>query len=180
MAAIMLDIETLSTRPDAIVLTLGAVKFDPFSDEIDIENGLYMKLDVDAQSAVNRHVQEDTLKWWSQQDTVVFEDAMSEGDRLSIDEFTARLNKFVVGAKDLWSQGSFDFVILENLYHQFGKPVPWQFWQLRDSRTLFGVCGDPREKGRKDAHNSLMDSYYQAIGVQQVYENLKEYIQPKK
>ena len=27
---IMLDIETLATSPDAVVLTFGAIKFDPF------------------------------------------------------------------------------------------------------------------------------------------------------
>jgi hypothetical protein len=38
---------------------------------------------------------------------------------------------------------------------------------------LFGTHGDPREKDRKAAHNALMDCYYQARGVQQIYKNVK-------
>ncbi len=29
----MIDLETLSTRPDAVVLTLGGIKFDPYTDQ---------------------------------------------------------------------------------------------------------------------------------------------------
>jgi len=43
-------------------------------------------------------------------------------------------------------------------------------WQVRDSRTLFGVHGDPRDKGAKGAHNALIDCYYQAQAVQQIYK----------
>jgi hypothetical protein len=28
---IMLDLETLGTRPDCVILTLGAIKFDPYT-----------------------------------------------------------------------------------------------------------------------------------------------------
>jgi hypothetical protein len=66
----------------------------------------------------------------------------------------------------------FSIIILENLYRQMGRPTPWQFWQIRDSRTLFGVHGDPREKGRTGAHNALIDCYYQAQAVQQIYKEV--------
>ena len=29
----MIDIETLGTKPDAVVLTVGGVKFDPYNSE---------------------------------------------------------------------------------------------------------------------------------------------------
>ena len=61
MADIMLDIETLSTRPEAVVLTLGAVKFDPWASEIDTDTGLYVRVDVDEQLALGRHVRQDTV-----------------------------------------------------------------------------------------------------------------------
>ena len=28
-----IDLETLSTKPDAVVLTIGAIKFDPFTND---------------------------------------------------------------------------------------------------------------------------------------------------
>lgn len=170
---VMLDLETLSTRPDAVILTIGAVKFDPYSDYIDLDNGLYHRVNVDEQTELGRHVQEETLNWWGKQDPEVFEEAMSETGRIGLEDFCSDLNRFLVGTENIWCQGPcFDIVILENLYRQLVKPTPWQFWQIRDSRTLFGVHGDPRDKNRAAAHNALMDCYYQAIGVQQIYNTL--------
>ena len=168
---VMLDLETLSTRPESVILTIGAIKFNPRSDIIDVENGLYYKVNVDEQLLLERHVLESTLEWWEKQPEDVREEALGEGNRVSLDEMTRGLNKFLVGVENIWCQGpAFDIVILENLYRQLSKPTPWQFWQIRDSRTLFGVHGDPREKDRKAAHNALMDCYYQASGVQQIYQ----------
>ena len=166
----MLDIETLSTRPNAVILSLGAVKFDPFSERIDAQDGLDLRIDVDEQTAMGRHVQEETLVWWGTQPKEVQEAAFGEDNRASVEDFCRRLNKIMVGADQIWCQGpAFDMVIIEDLYRSVGKPTPWQFWQVRDSRTLFGVFGDPRAKNRAGAHNALMDCVYQAIGVQQVY-----------
>lgn len=168
---VMLDIETLSTRPESVIVTIGAVKFDPWGEDVDTDNGLYYRINVDEQLALDRHVLESTVEWWGTQPEDVREEALGEGNRVSLDEMTRGLNKFLVGIDNIWCQGpAFDIVILENLYRQLSKPTPWQFWQIRDSRTLFGVHGDPREKDRKAAHNALMDCYYQAIGVQQVYK----------
>jgi 3' exoribonuclease, RNase T-like len=174
MPDVMLDLETLSTRPESVILTIGAVKFDPWGDDVDAESGLYFRVDVDEQLVLGRHVQEETVAWWGKQTAEVREEALGTTDRVSLDDMTRSLNRFLVGVDNIWCQGpAFDIVILENLYRQLIKPTPWQFWQIRDSRTLFGVHGDPREKDRKAAHNALMDCYYQAIGVQEIYKKAK-------
>lgn len=167
---IMLDIETLGTRPECVILTLGAVKFNPFDIDVEPGPGLYMRIDVDEQLALGREVQEETLQWWMNQAEDVREEALGESDRVSLDTMYKDLNRFLVGAKNIWCQGpAFDMVILENIYRQCGWPTPWQFWQIRDSRTLFGVHGDPRVKGKVGLHNALEDCVSQAKGVQQVY-----------
>ena len=75
----------------------------------------------------------------------------------------------------MWAQGPvFDIVILENLYQQLGLPLPWNFWQIRDSRTLFSLLPeDPRKAIRQEAHNALADCYFQAKCVQKAYSDLK-------
>ena len=168
---VMLDLETLSTRPNAVILSIGAVKFDPFTQRIDVDEGLDLRIDVDEQTALGRDVQEETVKWWETQPPEVQEAAFNPDGRIGLQDFIRALNKFLVGADNIWAQGpAFDIVILEDLYRQLGIPTPWQFWQIRDSRTLFGVHGDPRDKNRQGAHNALMDCCYQAIGVQEVYK----------
>ena len=83
------------------------------------------------------------------------------------------INKWCVGVDVFWCQGPlFDYAILQNLYTQLGHPQPWQYWQIRDSRTLFSlVPRDPNEK-RTGLHNALEDCYFQAKKVQRVYKQL--------
>jgi hypothetical protein len=168
----MLDLETLSVKPDAVILTFGAVKFNPFAQEPVLAK-MYLRVDVDQQIALNRRIDEGTIKWWSEQAEDVRNEALGDENRVSLDEFTSQLNKFVVGVDEIWSQGTvFDIIILENLYRQLEKPIPWQYYQIRDSRTLFQVHGDPREKGKAGLHNALEDCISQASAVQMIFNKL--------
>ena len=163
---IMLDIETLATSPDAVVLTFGAIKFDPFNPSIQMSDGIYFRINVDEQIDLGRRVDEGTVAWWGTQSAEVREEALGETDRVSLEDFTKALNKFVVGATRIWAQGPvFDIVILENLYRQIGKPAPWQYYSIRDSRTLLKALGDDR-KGGALLHNALADAVSQAEAVQ--------------
>ena len=163
---IMLDIETLATSPDAVVLTFGAIKFDPFNPSIQMSDGIYFRINVDEQIDLGRRVDEGTVAWWGTQSAEVREEALGETDRVSLEDFTKALNKFVVGATRIWAQGPvFDIVILENLYRQIGKPAPWQYYAIRDSRTLLKALGDDR-KGGTLLHNALADAVSQAEAVQ--------------
>ena len=166
---IMLDLETLSTRPDATICTFGAIKFNPYTGEQGA--GLYYRISVDEQIELGRHVDDNTIEWWGKQAEDVREEALGDGDRISLEQFTKTLNKFLVGADNIWAQGPvFDIVILENLYRQLEKPCPWNFWQIRDSRTLLSTHGDPREKNKEGLHNALEDSVSQAEAVHYVFK----------
>ena len=167
--SVMLDLETLSTRPDATILTFGACKFNPYRQQ-EIEQGVYFRINVDEQIALGRHVDDNTVVWWSQQAEDVRDEAFGEENRISLEQFTNELNKFIVGAKCIWAQGPvFDIVILENLYRQLGKPAPWQYWQIRDSRTLLSTLGDPRDKNKTGLHNALEDCVSQANAIQKMF-----------
>ena len=154
----MIDLETLGTKPDCVILTLGAIKFDPFTNE-EPHSGLYQKLDIDEQDKLKRTQDESTIEWWGKQTQSVQEEAFSEEGRISLDQMTKEINKFLVGVDVVWAQGpAFDIVILENLYQQLGLPIPWNFWQIRDSRTLFSLLSkDPRKAIQQESHNALAD-----------------------
>lgn len=172
MLSIMLDLETLATSPDSVILTCGAVKFDPFSD-IDPSSPFYVRISVDDQTAMGRTINDDTVKWWSKQPQGAQDEAFGDEGRVSPDEFTKQLNTYIVGAKNIWAQGTtFDISILENLYRMLGKPIPWSYWQIRDSRTLFDLGDDSIKKNNSLAHNALSDAYHQAKSVQTIYKNL--------
>jgi len=167
----MIDLETLSTRPDAVILSLGAIKFDPYTNK-EPYDPLYFKVDVDSQTEKGRHVMQETLDWWATQPEHIREDALGESDRISLDDTIKAINKWSVGVDVFWCQGPlFDYAILQNLYAQMEKPVPWQYWAIRDSRTLFSLFKET-EVAKVDAHNALADCDYQAKKVQRYYKKL--------
>jgi hypothetical protein len=96
MIHVMIDLETLSTRPDAVVLTLGGIKFDPYTDQAP-HDPLYFRVDVDSQTALGRHVMDDTLNWWATQPKEIAEDALGEGDRISLEGIHTEIKPMVRG-----------------------------------------------------------------------------------
>ena len=169
----MIDLETLGTKPDCVILTLGAIKFNPFTDQ-QPHSGIYQKIDIDEQDALGRTQDDSTIEWWGRQSESVQEEAFTEDGRITLERMTNEINKFLVGVDVVWAQGpAFDIVILETLYQQLNKPIPWNFWQIRDSRTLFSLLKkDPRKAIQQEAHNALADCYYQALSVQTAYKEL--------
>ena len=169
----MIDLETLDVFPTATVLSLGAVKFNPFNyDEPYSE--LYIKIQIDDQDRLGRSVSDATIEWWGKQDPKIMEEAFDQSNAVSVEESLKQLNKWVVGLDTIWGQGyGFDLTILENMYRMTEQPIPWQFWQIKDSRTLFSLLPeDPRKSMQTNLHNALADAYYQAKAVQIAYNKL--------
>ena len=168
----MIDLETLSTNPNATILTIGGVKFDPYSFT-EPSQGMYFRVDVDSQTAMGRDVMQETIDWLATQPKEISEEALGDEDRIDLKYLIKQINKWSVGVDVFWCQGPlFDYAILQNLYTQLGHPVPWQYWQIRDSRTLFSLVPKDHDEIRKEAHNALADCYFQAKKVQKVYKQL--------
>lgn len=172
MSDAMIDLETLSTAHEAVVLTLGAVKFNPFTLQPTTDE-LYMRLNADDQIEKGRHVSESTMEWWTKQPEAIQEEALGPQNRHEVPVVLAALNKFLVGVDKIWCQGPhFDITILESLFKQYGISTNWQYYQVMDSRTFFGVHGDPRDKNRASLHNAVEDCKSQAQGVQLLMKQL--------
>lgn len=167
----MIDMETLAVSPRAVILSLGAVHFDPYGDQIYDE--LYFKIDLDDQDKLNREIDPNTIEWWGKQDPAIMEEAFSSDNRIPLIEAVEKFHKFSWGCDKFWSHGAtFDLVIIEDLYRQLNKPLPWNYWQLRDTRTLFDLGHDP-EMSKESKHDALADARRQAIGVQNIFRKLR-------
>jgi exodeoxyribonuclease VIII len=165
----MFDLETMSTDPRATILTLGAVKFDPFTDEFFDE--MYIRIDIEEQEKLGREIDPNTLEWWGKQDPEIMMEAFSDDDRISLNEAMDQFHKFAWGCDKVWSHGAvFDIVIIEDLLRQMGRTEPWKFWDCRDTRTLFDLANPDMPQAAK--HNALEDAKRQAIGVQNVMRKL--------
>ena len=172
---IMIDLETLDVLPTAAVLTIGAVKFDPFGDDIDSPKceKLYVKVDLDSCDRIGLTTSNDTINWWAQQSKQAQEEAFSPDGRVPIHEAMNKLYKFCWGAQRVWSHGAgFDVIICENIFSKLQKTCPWNFWQVRDTRTLFDIGINPHRPPVLK-HHALEDAWNQAVGVQNVYKTLR-------
>lgn len=167
---LMFDLETLDTKPSAVILSLGAVRFDPRSFNIE-DQVLLMKLDIDAQTALGRTMSDDTIEWWSKQAPEIQEEAFSEHDRTNLEEAIDMFHKFVWNTDRVWSQGSFDVNIMEDLYRMVGRPIPWNYWQVRDSRTLFDFIDGDLDRSKH--HDAMEDAKEQARGVQRALKKIR-------
>lgn len=169
----MIDIETLATSPESVVLSVGGVKFDPYTDKEPFKP-VHYRLNINEQVELGREISEETLQWWGKQTPDIREAAFSDHDRIDLDVFFKSLNKWVSGCPEIWCQGpKFDMVILENLYKQKNHHTNWAFWQIRDSRTLFSIMpSDPRKDIQTDLHNATADAYFQAVCVQRCFREL--------
>jgi hypothetical protein len=172
---VMIDLETLDVIPSATVLTIGAVKFDPFGDDVKNKQSesFYVKVDIDSCDKLGLTTSSATLDWWSQQSQAAQDEAFSTEGRIPIHEAMNKLYKFCWGAKRIWSHGAgFDVVICEHIFARLEKACPWNFWQVRDTRTLFDIGINP-ERPPVLKHHALEDAWNQAVGVQNVMRTLR-------
>ena len=170
---LMVDLETLATSPNAVILTIGAVTFDPASNKI--FDKLYYRVDVDSCDRLGMVVDDATIEWWSKQAANVQTEAFAEDNRVPIEEVIEKFHKFAWNCDAFWSHGAtFDLVILDCYYRKLNKVPPWNFWQIRDTRTLFDLGYDP-EMPKEGLHNALEDASRQAIGVQTIYRKLNRF-----
>ncbi len=166
----MLDMETVAVSPNAVVLSLGAVHFNPYGNGYG--DKIYFKIDLDDQDKLNREIDPKTLEWWGEQDPAIMEEAFSEEGRISLVDAMDQFHKFAWGCSAFWSHGAtFDLVIIENIYRQLGKNLPWQYWQLRDTRTLFDLGFNP-DMPQGSKHDALQDAIRQSVGVQNIYAKM--------
>jgi hypothetical protein len=172
MTHAMIDIETLDTAPHSVILSVGAVRFDPYSNNVPTHKTLW-RPSVDEQLSADRTVSESTLEFWSQQDSAIRDRTFTDEGRICVHDFFKHLNKYLVGVDKIWCHGpQFDMVIIEDLYAQYKHHKGWAYWQVCDSRTIFNMMPkDPRKDMQQDLHSADDDAYWQAVGVQQVFEH---------
>ena len=172
---IMIDLETLATTTDAAILTIGAVRFDPFGFDIKepAMDSFYVKVDIDSCDELGLVSNDDTIAWWAQQSKEAQAEAFEGTDRIHIRDAFDQLYKFCWGAKRVWSNGAaFDVPICEHVYRKLNKAIPWSFWAVRDVRTAFDLGINPNRPPVL-AHHALQDAWNQAVGIQNVYNTLR-------
>lgn len=157
---IMIDFETLSTHPNAAVLSLGAVAFTK-----DGLTGEEFYVNIDGQDCVNLglHVLQATVDWWATQSQEA-KDAL-EADKKPLLEALTLFSAWVrtVEGSHLWGNGAdFDNPILKSCYAVLDADTPFKPFNGRCYRTIKNIPGMPKMERKGTHHNALHDARNQA------------------
>lgn len=185
---IMIDMETLATTADAVILSIGAVRFDPYGDAIG-EDGFYRAITVESNLDYGRRVSQSTLKWWlgpniTPEAKQVFFDPNVVGLDTALDELvewmygglTDRHERSLLRAKNtLWANGpEFDSAILAHVLSQTHRELPWDFWNSHSVRTWKILPGarDIKLPRTGAHHNAFDDALHQALTIQAITKHV--------
>jgi len=176
------DIETLDTTPSALVLSIGAAKFnlddDETYDEIkdDSDRCFYASLELQSQLFAGRTISADTLKWWMEQSREA-QKVFLENKHDTVNGL-CDLSAFCKDTNYAWGNGNmFDNVIIRNLYGSYNMTYPYHYSRDLDLRTLKIAAGNPKVQIHTEAntnvkHNALDDAVFQAVLAQQFWKSI--------
>lgn len=179
MAHLMIDLETLDVIPNAVILSIGIVKFDPRKQGI--IDRLELKPTIEDQTDLyNRTISEHTIQWWCQQSPEAVAAGLGDEGRISLKECMEKVYQFCWNQEKVWSNGAtFDVVMMETAFRQtltdLPNPVPWYFYNIRDTRTIYEIAKvslKDKKYGTKTTHNAVEDAEHQVVVLQDAYQKL--------
>lgn len=158
---VMVDLETLGTASNSVIVALGAARFDANG----VLDTFYRR--ISAQSCVDVGLQLDvsTVEWWMKQSAEAR--AVFEQPGLQLATVLYDFQVWYAQGACLWGNGAtFDNVLLANAYKACKVKAPWPYWGDRCYRTVKAlhplVKADPFEGVQ---HNALDDAVHQAKHV---------------
>jgi hypothetical protein len=173
---IMVDLETLSSAPNACIVSIGATVFSSIGQFMAGVHNFYSVVDPKSSQRLGGSIDADTVKWWAQQsdgaravfsspDAVHLMHALGEFRR-----FCARFER-----PRIWGNGaSFDNVVLRCAYEEVSRPVPWEWRDDRCYRTLKNLRPDIPFERSGEAHNALCDAIDQARHAERIFAAIHE------
>jgi hypothetical protein len=172
----MVDLETWGKRAGCAIRSIGAVSFDPRGKLGEFGAEFYCNISRESCEAAGLVVDESTAKWWEKQGEAA--QAALIPDQRPVKEAVAEFRAWFVKQRGIfiWSQGAgFDEPIISAVMEACGMTPPWKFWDVRDTRTAYDICGfSPFSVKRVGtAHHALHDARHQVICVQRAHACLK-------
>ena len=174
---LMIDLETMGKNPDAPIISIGAIFFDPQTGDMGPEFSKTIDLET-AGGVIDR----DTIKWWLKQSREAQSAIMT--DEIPLDDALLQLREFIDENSGeffvhVWGNGAnFDNTILRRSYERQGIPCPWRYYNDRDVRTIVelgkAIDFDARTAipFEGERHNALDDARYQAKYVSVIWQKL--------
>ena len=160
MNDVMLDLETLGTKPDSTIISIGAVQFDLATREIGPT--FYQIIDITTWPQFNADPA--TICWWMQQKAEARGIFIQAGTKTAYDVLVAFSEWVPNSGVRVWGNGAaFDNVILASAYRLMKLPQPWRWYNDRCYRTIKAQYRDVGYEQIGTAHNAVDDAMSQAV-----------------
>lgn len=172
MSDIMVDLETLGTNPNSVILSIGAVRFSRNERNEKYENNFYERISIDSCIEKKLDIDSTTMEWWKLQKEDVRYEALENPDRKPLKQVLTEFSKwFGSETNKIWGKGpSFDCSILANAYRKCDMEPPWKFWNERDVRTIMDLGNiKSYHLPNNQMHHPIADCKRQIIGVKKVF-----------
>ena len=160
---VMIDIETMGTRPNAPIISIGAVAFD--ADGITSE--FYANVSLGSAVRSGAAIDPNTVMWWMRQNKSAqdaFNDAQAQTVRLG--DALVNMDLWIDWStvKGVWGNGAtFDNVIMRESYTRLEITCPWPFWNDKCYRTVKSAYPDIALVRAGEHHHALDDAKSQAL-----------------
>lgn len=191
----MIDLETLSTRVTASIVSIGAVEFDPHGNDSDGVQGMRRPFYARVRPITTMpqfHVDAGTIGWWMQQSVEAIIE-FNDPDRYDLTTALQMFYQWVHNGKDtaalmvediiIWSHEGFDLPILSHAYDIMNASRPYHYRSGRDIRTIihaaFGRNLDVEEEvegfpKNPQPHHPVYDAWHQSVMVQECFRRLSK------
>jgi len=178
---IVLDIETLSTKPNAAICSIGAVAID--IETVTVRDTFYTN--VDWKNSIRRYgrsADRRTQEWWKAQNQEIWEDMQQEQQSLpqmcTAFRTWCKKVKGKDGAISMWGNGAaFDNVIVASAFDACEIPAPWHFRYDRCYRTLKGLYPEIAEPELEEGavkHHAMHDAMHEARHLCLIIKHMQE------
>mgnify|MGYP000845505108 CR=1 FL=1 len=183
---LMVDIESMGEKPDAPIVSIGAVFFDPASGQTGPE--FYKVISLESAMEWGGVPDASTILFWLKatpeaRSEIIMDHAIPLDDALL--QFKDFIAENAANGKDtvqVWGNGAtFDNVLLEDSYARTGISCPWKYWNNRDVRTIVelgkAVGYTPRHEipFEGEPHKAISDARHQVKYVSAIWQHLTEH-----
>jgi len=178
---LMVDLETLGLADDAVIVSIGAVMFDPRGKDTEdsLDDTFYVRISAESAQRAGCTIDAGTVMWWLNQSHDAQRELISE-DQTSFNLAITAFGQWIYRSRPpptrVWAKGyDFDISKLRDAFKRASELWPIHFASSRCVRTVTELAdpeGELPEIGVGVAHNALDDSKRQVLSVQRAYRIL--------
>ena len=153
----VLDIETLGTESNAIVLSAAIVYFDTnekYEFQSLLNSCVFVKFDAKEQKTkYNRTVEQSTINWWKEQNKEAKQISLfpRNDDKTALDGINILKHYIEQNQKEkqeiCWIRGTLDQVCMDSLCKDLNVPFLFPYFVYRDVRTALDMTKETCVRG---------------------------------